>query len=363
MVRPSSAALAGFFDGVNAIYSFGDSLADTGNLIREVNNSFSFAISHLPYGETTLIIFKEPTGRATDGLLIIDYFALALRLPFVQPYLEKDGDFTHGINFAVGGATALDSSFFEEKGLVLFTNSSLGVQLQWFKAYLKSICSSSAECTHKLANTLFLLGEIGGNDYNYPLLEGKSLQETTGYLPYVVKRIIDAAEEVVEAGAVKIVIPGNFPIGCLPIYLTVYKTPNQEAYDEHGCLKSLNKFAKLHNKVLIKGIKALRVTYQHATFVYADYYNAFMHLITNAASLGFDENLLLKSCCGIGGEYNYNASQTCGAPGVPVCQNPAKQISWDGLHLTQEAYKDIAQTLISGEYTEPKLYECVENKE
>lgn len=52
----------------DAIFQFGDSLADTGNLIRE-NPSTPF--SHLPYGET---FFKKATGRCSNGLLMVDYF-------------------------------------------------------------------------------------------------------------------------------------------------------------------------------------------------------------------------------------------------------------------------------------------------
>lgn len=55
---------------INAIYSFGDSIADTGNLIREGVGVAFAPIAHLPYGETT---FKRPTGRCSNGLLMIDY--------------------------------------------------------------------------------------------------------------------------------------------------------------------------------------------------------------------------------------------------------------------------------------------------
>lgn len=52
----------------DSIFQFGDSLADTGNLIRE-NPATPF--SHLPYGKT---FFNKPTGRCSNGLLMVDYF-------------------------------------------------------------------------------------------------------------------------------------------------------------------------------------------------------------------------------------------------------------------------------------------------
>nr|GFB29864.1 GDSL esterase/lipase At1g28580-like [Tanacetum cinerariifolium]GFB29906.1 GDSL esterase/lipase At1g28580-like [Tanacetum cinerariifolium] len=50
-----------------------------------------------------------------------------------------------GVNFAVAGATALDSSFHEAHGVVNpYTNASLGVQLEWFKQWLPSICGKTS---------------------------------------------------------------------------------------------------------------------------------------------------------------------------------------------------------------------------
>lgn len=69
--------------------------------------------------------------------------------------------------------------------------------------------------------------------------------------------------------------------------------------------------------------------------------------------LGFDNKSLQKACCGIGGEYNYDVHRRCGAPRVPVCVDPSTHISWDGVHLTQNAYRWIARWLIDD--TLPKL--------
>jgi hypothetical protein len=65
LVEPAAAACS-----VDAIYSFGDSIADTGNLLREGPVGFFASIGSYPYGQT----LRKPTGRCSDGLLIIDYF-------------------------------------------------------------------------------------------------------------------------------------------------------------------------------------------------------------------------------------------------------------------------------------------------
>lgn len=59
-----------------SIFSFGDSLADTGNLLHISNSSIQpphFALP--PYGET---YFHHPTGRCSDGRLIIDFIGTTL---------------------------------------------------------------------------------------------------------------------------------------------------------------------------------------------------------------------------------------------------------------------------------------------
>lgn len=51
----------------SAIFSFGDSLQDTGNF---AHTFFNTTVSNPPYGTT---FFNKPTGRFCDGRLIIDF--------------------------------------------------------------------------------------------------------------------------------------------------------------------------------------------------------------------------------------------------------------------------------------------------
>ena len=83
------------------------------------------------------------------------------------------------------------------------------------------------------------------------------------------------------------VVPGNFPIGCLPVYLTAFKTNNRTAtYDEFNCLKDLNDFAEYFNERLQHAIKELRNENPDTVILYADYYNAFQWLFRNVLFLG-----------------------------------------------------------------------------
>ncbi|VVB15139.1 unnamed protein product [Arabis nemorensis] len=118
-----------------------------------------------------------------------------------------------------------------------------------------------------------MVGEIGGNDYNYGFFQGKPMEETRSYIPHVVGAITATAREVIRAGAVN--LPGNFPVGCFPIYLTSFPVKDPKAYDEKGCLKHLNEFAMDHNNQLQEAIASLRKEFPNGVIVYGDYYNTF----------------------------------------------------------------------------------------
>lgn len=92
------------------------------------------------------------------------FAAEALGIQMVKPYLGikngvlKDMSVKEGVNFAVMGATALDISFFEERGIhSVSTNYSLGVQLNWFKELLPRLCNSSKSKFSIILFVFFLL--------------------------------------------------------------------------------------------------------------------------------------------------------------------------------------------------------------
>ncbi|KAK2971810.1 hypothetical protein RJ640_009719, partial [Escallonia rubra] len=120
------------------IYQFGDSISDTGNLIRESTGGARTPFARPPYGET---FFKNATGRCSNGMLMIDYIA---GLPLLNPYEGAGANFRHGVNFAVAGSTALSFQALAAKEIASpVTNSSLDVQLDWMSRHLSSICHSN----------------------------------------------------------------------------------------------------------------------------------------------------------------------------------------------------------------------------
>ena len=70
---------------------------------------------------------------------------------------------------------------------------------------------------------------------------------------------------------------------------------------------------------------------------------------------GFDGCSTLVACCGGGCRYNFNPAAFCGFPPATACADPATAVSWDGIHLTQAAYRNIAGTWLYGPFAAPPI--------
>ncbi|TVU21163.1 hypothetical protein EJB05_30787, partial [Eragrostis curvula] len=157
----------------------------------------------------------------------------------------------------------------------------------------------------------------------------------------------------------RIIVPGNLPGGCTPIMLTLYASPRTSDYDHLGCLKKSNGLARYHNGLLRSQVQALRSKYPYTKIVFADYYQPILAFLRRPANFGFDNSTTLAACCGAGGKYNYNAVATCGFPGTTACADPSRAVSWDGVHLTESAYREIAGAWLHGPFAEPLIYSLV----
>lgn len=159
-------------------------------------------------------------------------------------------------------------------------------------------------------------------------------------------------------GAKRIVVPGIFPLGCFPYYLTMFSSLDYEDYDEFGCLKAYNELAMYHNDYLERALSILKLEYSNVAIKYIDYYAAVKSILERPSYFGFNKKSILKTCCGIGGQYNYDDDILCGTSKVQACSDSAKYLHWDGVHLTEKAYYYVAERVING--ISSKEFQCLQ---
>ncbi|XP_058783867.1 GDSL esterase/lipase At5g45910-like [Vicia villosa] len=334
-----------------AIFNFGDSTSDTGNSAFDHPPMDKSS----PYGST---YFHHPAGRLSNGRLIIDFIAEAYGLPFLPAYkkiTQSQEDIKKGVNFAYAGATALEFKYFVRSGVrPPSTENSLNVQFDWFKKLKPSLCNSKEECETFFKQSLFIVGEIGGNDVFSHI--SKTVTELREIVPLIVESITNTTSLLIGEGAVELVVPGNFPIGCSAAVLATVNSKKKEDYDEFGCLISYNTFTEYFNEQLKHSIETLKQKHPQAKIVYFDYYNDAKRLYQAPEQYGFtsDKIEILKACCGGDGPYHVN-EKFCGTPGTTWCSDPSKLINWDGAHFTEAAYRQIAKGLVEGPFANPSL--------
>ncbi|KAL5572810.1 hypothetical protein UlMin_022407 [Ulmus minor] len=337
-----------------AIFNFGDSNSDTGAI------SAAFFPRPPPNGVT---FFHRPSGRVGDGRLIIDFIAEHFGLPYLSPYLDSIGtNFKHGANFATGGACirrSNDSMFLT--GLSPFSLDIQAAQYSQFKnrttwLYNHAKRSKNLPKPKDFSKALFIL-DIGQNDLAAGF-RNLSFENLRSQLPDIINLFAISIQFMYQQGARTFWIHNTGPIGCLPSTLFDIHNPAPGFLDENGCIKVQNDMAKEFNRQLKQKVTQLRTDLPLAAFTYVDMYTAKYTLISTSKKQGFSESLDI--CCG---SYKNNVRKWCGNNLLPngtqffvaPCEDPSKHISWDGVHYTEGANNWIADRIISGYFSDPKI--------
>ncbi|KAK9091499.1 hypothetical protein Sjap_024676 [Stephania japonica] len=319
-----------------AIFAFGDSLSDTGNAIQ----AFPFYASseNSPYGST---FFHAPTGRFSDGRLIIDFIASKWGFPFIEPYFKDVfPNYKHGVNFAVAGATVQNIT----EPIPFF----LPMQTDHFVRFKRSVyallnTTSRYAALHVPTKEAFRDGTymifIGINDilsglFDHDLAPSVVKEKT---VPLVVAGISKAVQDLHKEEAKNFLIFNVPAVGCMPMVLAMASQGPFNSTDKMGCLKEYNAVADFGNKELEKSLINIKKHEKDINvMVIADLYSFYLDAIKSPASYGFKESEKLKACCGYGGDpFNYFPPISCGKdPAAKTCSKPREYMSWDGIHFT-----------------------------
>ena len=129
-----------------------------------------------------------------------------------------------------------------------------------------------------MASSLFLVGEIGANDYNHPFLQNKTMEWVRPLVPQVIRSIVLSIESLIELGAKTMYVPGIFPLGCTPQFLFLF--PGDDRDPATGCIRGLNDLILVHNHMLEAKLEELRRDHPGVSITYVNSYDNVLGLIT-----------------------------------------------------------------------------------
>lgn len=200
--------------------------------------------------------------------------AQALGLPLSPPSTLEEGTspFPAGASFAMLVATGLSPDYYRA---VSPSPSCLDLQLQSFKKkkVLARIAPGDDAAKRLLGESLVVLGEIGGNDYNFWFSGPRHAGPVHAGRRRPHRRRRAGGDR--PRRQIVLVVPGNFPIGCAPQYLGMFRSDAASDYDQHGCLAWFNDFSRRHNRLLQQQeVGLLRSQNPSAKIIFADYFGA-----------------------------------------------------------------------------------------
>lgn len=90
-------------------------------------------------------IYQISQELIANSILFVHLTASAANLPLLNPYENRNANFSNGINFAVAGATALPVQTLAVKNIFgARTNNSLDVQVSWMSQSLRNYCNTES---------------------------------------------------------------------------------------------------------------------------------------------------------------------------------------------------------------------------
>jgi hypothetical protein len=93
-------------------------------------------------------------------------------------------------------------------------------------------------------------------------------------------------QKLIEEGAVELVVPGVLPIGCFPVYLSIFRKQPEMYGRRSGCIRDLNTLSWVHNAALQRKIAELRLKHPGVRIMYADYYTPAIQFVLHAEKYG-----------------------------------------------------------------------------
>ncbi|XP_062147926.1 GDSL esterase/lipase 5-like [Alnus glutinosa] len=324
-------------ENTSPFFIFGDSTVDPGNN-NYINTIPENQADYKPYGQNGY--FGEPTGRFSDGRVIVDFIAEYAKLPIIAPFLQHSAEFINGVNFASGGAGILPET---NQGQVI----DLQTQIKNFEEVVeKSLTEKLGDGrAKKLISEAVYFVSIRSNDYMGGYLGNPKMQEYYNpeqYVGMVIGNLTRAIQVLYEKGGRKFGFLSLSPLGCLP----ALRALNPKA-SEGGCFEEACALAQAHNNALKAVLANLEHLLRGFKYCNSKFYDWLHERINNPSKYGFKDGV--NACCGTG---PYGGIFTCGGTkkvqDYQLCDDAGDYVWWDSFHPTEKIHEQFAKALWNG---------------
>ncbi|KAI3417068.1 Lipase_GDSL domain-containing protein [Psidium guajava] len=320
-----------------AFFIFGDSTVDTGNnnYIKTIPENRA---DYEPYGRAGS--FGRPTGRFSNGRVIVDFIAEYANLPAIPPFMQPSADYGRGVNFASGGGGVLPET---NQGQAI----DLPTQLKNFDKVREKLIEKFGETrAQEVVSEAVYFISVGSNDYMGGYLGNpatRQLHSPEEFVGMVIGNLTNAIQELYQRGGRKFGFLSLGPLGCLPALRAA--NPNSNAGDG-GCFEDASGLAQAHNNAVNGILLSLQHIFKGFKYSNSNFFQWLADRMNNPSNYGFQDGV--NACCGSG---PYGGVFTCGgkqAAEYKLCENPEDHIWWDSFHPTEKIHEQFAKALWDG---------------
>ncbi|XP_019153027.1 PREDICTED: GDSL esterase/lipase At5g03610-like [Ipomoea nil] len=303
-----------------ALFVFGDSYADTGNLPKALSSSWK-----QPYGFT---FPGKPSGRFTDGRVFTDFVAkfLGLKSPipfkFIKYAMHR---LQYGMNFAYGGTGVFDT-------LVPAPNMTTQIDI------LEKLVKDSVYTKKDLESSLFLVS-VAGNDYAYYIATGGTFAGLPAFTGRLMNQLVADLKRIRGLGAKRIAVTSLPPLGCVP--------RSTAEFSFKHCNATANLGATYHNSVLQKAVVELNKETKASSYVVLDLYTSFSDILLKKQGSRKFWSPLKPCCLGVKSGYFCGDVDAKGVAMYKVCRDPTSAFFWDTVHPSQAGWNAVYTSLRS----------------
>ncbi|CAN0903326.1 GDSL esterase/lipase At5g33370 [Linum grandiflorum] len=337
--------------GRRAIFAFGSSECDTGN-----NNYLAtkYRADFPPYG-IDFYPTRRPTGRFSNGRILLDSISQRLGLGYILPYLSPDlnGEWLlRGASFASAGVGIWNATSVQFGYLIRIYQ-----QFLYFEQYRRRVVAmiGEEETQYFIEKSIFIIshGSADFLNYYYNYMDDKADRSPADYrsqydgLPdeYVTLLLLEFKKILIrmyELGGRRILVEGPGPVGCYPKVLAAAAKRKKSKGDSGRCDEKLQSVVAAYNAHLMQLTTQLNSDLGSQAYFFVNVFSFGNDINSNPRAYGFATSRV--ACCGQGA---YNGEGPC-TVASDLCPDRDVYVFWDSIHPTQRVVELIADQIFYG---------------